>query len=419
MVFSLTKAGIADVGEYFRLERRRFREELRKNRVGKTFSMSTILEYQSSANPVSAPSVFPVLDINAKKPVSNPERIAWSRPYAWSTVIPAVRRQESIEGALIGCAIGEGIARLSLARRRLFAGNPGEFLPGKLVPSHRTEGMLVTVQAVLLSQAMSEQFISFLSQRLGWYQRLQPLACVQAFIGSIRDRSQSAARFGDDPLIRALALSVLMQGHHDGVLSWVQDSTQLSCSSRWVTQASFLVATAAQCAQFHRTAHEVKVSELLESLRQATGSKEVQQRLDGLIDAKRHGASAAEASKILGGKDAWQDQLVDNALLAIYTYARHPERIERGLGELSALQGDLRGVMSVYGSLSAIHTSLRSLSESWQDAVTLYPYSKAWVQHYVDRCADWPHGPEDIQATRCLPSHPIGQLIRNLSRGFL
>jgi len=381
--------------------------------------MSTIFDYSSSASPVPVPQVFPVLDINAQKPVSNPERNSWTRPYAWSTVIPAVRRQESIEGALIGCAIGESIAGMGASSRNRLSGSPGLFAPGKLAPSHRTDGMLVTIQAALLSQAMSEQFVSYLSQRLGWYQRLQPVACIRSFLISIKDRSHAKAWFGDDPLVRAIALSVLMQGHHDGVLGWVQDSTELSYSNRWVTQASFLVATAAQCAQFHRTSHEVKVSGLLEDLRTATGSKEIGQRLDALIQAQNQGLDSASASRMLGGKDSWKDQLVDNALLAIYTYARHPNRIEQGLGELSRLQGDLRGVMSVYASLVTIHSSVRGIPDHWLERLSLYPYSTAWVQHYVDRCTEWPHGPEDIQATRCLPSYPIGQLIRNFRRGFM
>ena len=124
-------------------------------------------------------------------------------------------------------------------------------------------------------------------------------------------------------------------------------------------------------------------------------------------------------SKILSSRDRWQDHVVDNALLAIYTYVRNPDRIEDGIGELAQLQGDLRGVMSIYASLAAIHSGVASVPSLWRDRLSLYPYSSAWVQHCVDRCADWPHGPEDIQATRCLPSHPIGQIIRNLSRGCM
>jgi hypothetical protein len=210
-----------------------------------------------------------------------------------------------------------------------------------------------------------------------------------------------------------------MQGHHDGALSWVQDSTELTFGNRWVTQASFLIATAAQVAQFHRTDHQISTSSLLKDLRSATGSQEIRQRLDALIEAQEAGETAVSASRILGCKEnRWQDHLVDNALLAIYTFARHPDAIDKGLAELLELHGNLRGVLSLYAGLATVQSGVRGLPGLWPDRLSLYPYSSAWVQQYIDRCVEWPHGPEDIQATRCLPSHPVGQFVRNLCRGF-
>ena len=392
--------------------------------------MSTTLDYRPPTSQTARPAVFPMLEIRSTKSLSTTgslsktTRAAWSRPYAWSTIIPSVRRHESIEGALIGCAIGESIGRLGRSKqvrlRSALNSKPlGNIDPGVLVASHRTEGFLVGIQAVLLSQAMSEKFQSHLSQRLAWYQRFQPTAYVGGLIQSLLGRSQTAAKLGDDPLIRALALSVLMQGHHDGALSWVQDSTQISFGNRWVTQASFLIATAAQVAQFHRTDHQISTSSLLKDLRSATGSQEVQQRLDALIEALEAGETAVSASRILGCEDhRWEDHLVDNALLAIYTFARYPDAIDKGLAELLELRGNLQGVLALYAGLATVHSGVQGLPSLWTDRLSLYPYSSAWVQQYIDRCVDWPHGPEDIQATRCLPSHPIGQFVRNLCRGF-
>ena len=398
--------------------------------------MSTTLDFRPPTGQTARPAIFPMLEIHPTKSLSNTVspsktespsktgRVAWNRPYAWSTIIPSVRRQESIEGALIGCAIGEsigGLGRSKQARLRseLCSKPPGQIDPGTLVASHRTEGMLVSVQAVLLSQAMSENFQSHLSERLAWYQRLQPTAYLGGFVNSLLGRSQSTAKLGDDPLVRALALSVLMQGHHDGALSWVEDSTQLTFGNRWVIQASFLIATAAQVAQFHRTPHQISTANLLKDLRSATGSQEIQQRLDALIEAQEADETADSASRILGCKEhRWQDHLVDNALLAIYTFARHPDAIHKGLAELLELRGNLQGVLSLYAGLATVQSGVQGLPGLWPDRLSLYPYSSTWVQQYTDRCVDWPHGPEDIQATRCLPSHPVGQFVRNLCRGF-
>ncbi|MFM7926494.1 MAG: hypothetical protein ACKO9Q_02180, partial [Pirellula sp.] len=72
-----------------------------------------------------------------------------------------------------GCAIGESIAGLSRSKLSRFVAKPTAFEPSRLVPSHGTEGMLVTVQSLLLSQAMSEIFVMHLKSRLGWYQLTQ------------------------------------------------------------------------------------------------------------------------------------------------------------------------------------------------------------------------------------------------------
>ena len=52
----------------------------------------------------------------------------------------------------------------------------------------------------------------------------------------------------------------------------------------------------------------------------------------------------------------------------------------------------------------------------WFKVLVIVSFSVVWVQGYVDRCLDWPHGPEDIQDTAALPSYPIGQFFRNLAR---
>ena len=102
--------------------------------------------------------------------------------------------------------------------------------------------------------------------------------------------------------------------------------------------------------------------------------------------------------------------------LGIYTYVRHSESFSAGVEDLLSIPGELHGVLAIYGSLSAIHLGIKGIPKPLRTQLSLYPYSAAWVQQYVDRCLDWPHGTEDIQRTRSLPSHPVGQILRNLSR---
>lgn len=344
-------------------------------------------------------------------------RGGWDAPYSWSTIIPSRRRQESIEGVLIGCAIGEGLARLPWRHRLRLRGYKGVLRPGS-----RTDEMIITIQSLLLSQAATENFCRNLEKRMVWYGRSWPLTWMFSGVGrSVRrlvGRSYTGDFPGSDPLVRAMLLSVVMQGHHEGILRWVHKSTQMS--DRWggVSQAAFVVATAAQCAQFHQTAYAVRPVEMLDSLSEAAESRDLRLQLKGLGRGITEGLSIREMVKGMGCEGRWRDDSVGNALLGLYAYARHLGDLLGGMEELLGIPGDLRGVASVFGGLGAIHSGVAGIPQEWRGALSLYPYGEEWVQGYVDRCLDWPHGPDDIQETMPLPSYPVGQLIRNFSRIF-
>jgi hypothetical protein len=387
--------------------------------------MSISLESRSDARPRGGQAVgamvFPKLARRGKgKSVELAEggaRAGWDAPYSWSTIIPSRRRQESIEGVLIGCAIGEGLARLPW-RRRLDLGA----YRGLLCPGSRTDEMIITIQSLLLSQAATENFCRNLEKRMVWYRRSSPLLWMVRGLGrGVRKLAGGSGLVdfpGSDPLVRAMVLSVVMQGHHEGVLRWVHKSTQMS--DRWgeVTQAAMVVATAAQCAQFHQTAYAVGPVEMLGSLSEAVESRDLRLQLQGLGSGVLDGLEIREMVKRMGGEGRWRDDLVGNALLGVYTYARHLGDLRGGMEELLGIPGDLRGVASIFGGLGAIHSGVAGIPGDWRGALRLYPYGEEWVQGYVDRCLDWPHGPDDIQETMPLPSHPLGQLIRNFRRMF-
>lgn len=344
-------------------------------------------------------------------------RTGWDAPYSWSTIIPSRRRQESIEGVLVGSAIGEGLARLPL-RRRLGVGT----YRGGLRSGNRTDEMIITIQSLLLSQAATENFCRNLEKRMGWYRRSSPLAWmagrVGQWVGSMVGRRGAGDFAGSDPLVRAMVLSVVMQGHHEGILRWVHKSTQMTDRRGEVSQAAFLVATAAQCAQFHQTAYAVGPVEMLDSLGQAAESRDLQLQLKGLSRGISEGVEIREMVSRMGCEGKWRDDFVGNTLLGVYTYARHLGDLRLGMAELLRIPGDLRGAASIYGGLGAIHGGVSGIPQEWRGALSMYPYTEEWVQGYVDRCLDWPHGPDDIQETMPLPSYPVGQLIRNFSRMF-
>jgi|688.fasta_scaffold10197_2 hypothetical protein len=365
---------------------------------------------EGQADVATFPMVFPMLDgrLAGAKGVgeaSGEGRIGWEPPFSWSTIVPSARRQESIEGVLLGCAVGEGLGGLSKRWRRDVVRYRGGLRSG-----YRADGMIVTIQSLLLSQAATENFCRNLSRRMGWYRWSMP---VRTSMSRWFTRGGFA---GNDPLVRAMVLSVVMQGHHEGILRWVHKSTRLTHREGLNTQGAFLVATAAQCAQFHGTKYSVEPAKLLARLAEATQSRELSERLNALQVRLDRGDELREVVVSLGVKGGWRDHLIGNALLGVYVYAKHSEGMLEGMQELLRLPGNLSGVAAIYGGLVAVHGGCKGIPRGWLEGLSMYPYSDGWVQGYVDRCLDWPHGPEDIQDTAALPSYPIGQFFRNLAR---
>ena len=80
-------------------------------------------------------------------------------PFQWSQVIPTHRREQAVEGMLLGGAVADAISlsrdglhpRISL---KLFGRTPihFQFQPGMGVTSQRTHLMLMTIQAILESK---------------------------------------------------------------------------------------------------------------------------------------------------------------------------------------------------------------------------------------------------------------------------
>jgi hypothetical protein len=70
------------------------------------------------------------------------------------------------------------------------------------------------------------------------------------------------------------------------------------------------------------------------------------------------------------------------------------------------------------GSLAGITLGKNRIPRHWTKTVSFFPYEKAWREHLIERVKDWPHGVEDIQEARGLPSQYLGQIARNTWRAM-
>ncbi|MFN7730375.1 MAG: ADP-ribosylglycohydrolase family protein [Pirellula sp.] len=334
-------------------------------------------------------------------------------PVAWSTIIPTKRRQEAIEGLLLGCAVAEALSiqysalppRTKHSMRR---GPVGVLTSMQAMPGHRTHSIVMAVQSLLTSKADIEPFLAMLQSRLAWYRSSHPMRAMLGRVsGSMR------AELDNDPLIRSALLSVVLQGHNESARTWISHSTKYACTDEVVVRAAMLVAMAAQCAQVLRTNHPFDPQQLLPFMADHVGDDSLRRSLMRLDQLLAQRASVNRAARSLGCMRGVHDHLIENALLAIYTFCLHSASYRMGIEAVVRLPGDTTGIASLAGCLLGAAGGVRSIPESWLDRVSMQPYNDEWIAEYVERVHDWPHGPEDIQATASLSALPMGQLWRN------
>jgi ADP-ribosylglycohydrolase len=276
------------------------------------------------------------------------------------------------------------------------------------MPGDRTHSIVMAVQSLLTSKADIKPFLAMLQSRLNWYRSTHP---VRALLGRISGSMR--AELANDPMIRSALLSVVLQGHNESARTWIAQSTKFVSSEDLVLRASMLVAMAAQCAQVLRTNHPFDPRQLLPFMAENIGDESLRNsllRLNRLLDQR---ASVNRAARSLGCVRGVRDHLIENALLAIYTFCLHSTSYRLGIEAVVRLPGDTTGIASLAGCLLGAAGGVRSIPESWLDRVSMQPYSEEWIAEYVERVHDWPHGPEDIQATASLSALRLGQVWRN------
>ncbi|MBM3963502.1 MAG: ADP-ribosylglycohydrolase family protein [Planctomycetes bacterium] len=341
-------------------------------------------------------------------------------PISWSTVIPTARREQAIAGVLLGGATAESLGQVhrTLNRRTAIARlrRSRKFrLPQRAWPNHRTHSQLMAIQSVLRSRANVDDFADALRHRLKWYRLSQPVRSIASWLFRIATQSKKhlIASYGNDPMVRASLLSVVLQGHNDSALRWIQRSSLLASRDDDVCQAATLVAIAAQKAQMDRTRYAISNQEVFPMLMEATKNESIADRLkmlDGFLKKRR---SVTHAAAALGYPNGLTGNMVDSALIAIYAWARNTESYERCITQILRLGGNTSHTASIAGCLCGIQHGIQGIPERWLERVTLFPNGTSWVESYVERIRDWPHGPEDIQKASALPIMPIRQLIRN------
>ena len=346
----------------------------------------------------------------------------------WNTVVPTLRREHATEGLLMGCAVAEA---LSLARNgvhprtglKLFGRNPlhFQFQPGTGVTSHRTHSLLMTFQAMLQSKADPKLFASILSRKIAWYQRAFPFRHTYIHLKRIFEQIRSVQRdesltvgLADDPLVRSLVLSIMLQGVADSASTWFQRSASISHPDSRALHASTLVGFAAQLAQMedHET---MEAREIARRLIAVTDEPELKAMLVDVDSSLSQNKSLAAFARSQGWSNGIPPDIFASAITGIYAWLRHPNRFRNCVERTILLGGQCSGAAVVAGSLSGISLGKKGIPTDWLKQTSFYPHGSQWQEQMIERVKDWPHGAEDIQKTSALPSSVFGQIGRNAS----
>jgi ADP-ribosylglycohydrolase len=360
------------------------------------------------------------------------EKLSRSSPMPWNIVVPTHRRERATEGLLLGCAVAEA---LSLARNgvhprvglKLFGRGPllFQFIPGVGTPSHRTHAVLMTVQAMLQSKAVPNLFAANLRKRIAWYQRAFLFRHISTHGRRLmaRMRKQTVddsmkVGMADDPLVRSMVMSIMLQGCADSGNTWFQLGIGVSHTDARVVDASLLVAHAAQLAQMLDQQDLVPL-EVIAKLVAVAEDSELRSVLMEMSDALSQNQSVATFVKQLGWGNGLPNDIFVSAIVGVYAWLRHPKRFRNCVERTILLGGACSGAASIAGALSAISLGKRGIPNEWLKRVSTYPHNSVWREALIERVKDWPHGVEDIQSTAAMPSSIFGQLARNaLFSGF-
>jgi ADP-ribosyl-[dinitrogen reductase] hydrolase len=353
------------------------------------------------------------------------------RSVSWSQVTGSYRRERSIEGLLIGAAVGDalGLCRKGLSRRWATSMFGRSELSYKLTPglgmvSDDTHRMLMTLQAMLRSKSQLENFRNSFASRLRWYLLTGPVtsgiatqvAGLRLWMGVTPELS-GVSSSGNSPLISALALATVLQGTGHSVERWVTASTKLTHKSPEVTEAAILIAHASHMALMVPK-REFDSCRVLDDLIALTQETSLNKMLQSLREPLAREFSVHRAAKVIGFDRGIPGTALATAVIAVYAWLRHPCNFERAITSAIRAGGDTDSVAALVGGLAGVRLGVDSIPSKWTKQVSTWPQNRRWMERLTGRLTDWPHGSEDLHAAPALPTYPVRQLIRSAGLAF-
>ena len=330
--------------------------------------------------------------------------------------------QESVAGAILGCAVGDAIGLpyegVSKQRGVRLLGPPDRhrFAWGRGMVSDDTEHTCMVAQALCASPTDADLFARQLGWRLRWW-----LAGVPAGIGSATLRATlklwigfSPSRSGvfsagNGPAMRSPIFGAAIDDI-DKLRQFVRATTQLTHTDPKAFYGAFAVAVAAWCAKR-------RIDTPLEFFRQfrsAIGT-ETSNEFDSLIVRVENSLAADETTEAftesLGCGQGVSGYVYRTVPVVLHCWLRHPRDFGLAIRTMIQCGGDTDTTAAIVGAIIGSAVGRTGIPNDWVAGLWEWPRSVDWMERLAKATR---HAIESGTPVRPPRVFPMVSLARNL-----
>lgn len=332
------------------------------------------------------------------------------------------KRKESLEGCLLGAAVGDaiGLPFEGLSRQRISKLVSGSlqhrFFFGKGMISDDTEHSCMVAQALIASEGDPAQFGKQLARRLRWWLLGLPAgiglatlrSILKLWLGVSPNRS-GVWSAGNGPAMRSAIIGVYAGDNEEKFKSLVTQSTLLTHRDPKALKGALLVA---QCAAYNASTSVFDRETLLEKLSSLYKDDAILQELmKKVLRSVKDDESAQEFCQSMGWQKGVSGYMYQTIPVALHIALRHPRDFQSAITEAVLCGGDTDTVAAIVGGMVGSGCGRNGIPEVWINNMMEWPRSISWMTRLANTLAE---SSDDPQSTRPLFLNIPAVLLRNM-----
>ena len=320
----------------------------------------------------------------------------------------AQRKHHSLEGVLIGTAVGDsiGLPMEGLSARRqqkLFPPPLRQRLVGSLgMISDDTEHTVLVAQAVLQGPQNPAHFQKCLARGLRWWLASMPAGVGFATLRSIlrlwlgfSPQRSGVMSAGNGPAMRSALLGVYFDDAEQRS-AFVTASSEITHRDPRAIIAAIAVAETARWMIQERNDVEA-LTNLFASLSDRPDWGELIGKIRVRLMQNERVGSFAEA---IGARDSVSGYAFHSVPVAIYAAIRHNDDFAAALTEVISCGGDTDTMGAITGALVGARVGVSGIPAPWRDRIADYPRSISLLLQLAERLSQQSSQPEALGVVR-------------------